>query len=1111
MAITYTLQDNINNQTFSNDSARADYLPIARTAVTTSGDLQRNVLSLNIAGDRADEHPWSQYIGGSPGLGNVQLTITDTVAGRVLFRGLLFNCTVTPQTIKLDFSSPLNAGAVAESRTYQRVCPYYLYEQRTCKADLDGAKATRLQTAQTKAVESVDDTLSILTLASAVVNPTWFTNGSMIYNDVSYWVNGITNIGKTVHLRAPVLFPAFIADVRGGNNPEVTLHAACDKTLATCTNRFENAENFGGQPSYQAEQRREESNTIAADFTRDLISSALRPETEVKEGEHYHEHKEYRVFSLDALRGREPFKGPRSINRNDGTAVDNTYKLDLTQAEERHPELFSEVVLLSAPTLVRLRRTFQSITIQYTFPPDGIEITSKELRISPLSASPTPWEEIGGTSRTGRHTFSGLTQNTAYKIEMRGRSFHGAGEVGTLSAGTLLEVIVEVPKAPTLDYRTDYVSSDSTATVTFGYTFAVTETVTSIEYRYTEGDEVAPFTKWIVAGDGTSTSVTISGLKPRTTYSWQFRGVNDDGNGAITELTDTTAAAPPVEVAPGAPTGLKSAPTETTIVASWTAPTGTVTDYEVRIGTSVTWQKLGSTSTTHTFTGLTHNTSYTWRVRALNDKLIGTEASATTKTLRTISVPNAPTDLKATTTHSSIDITWKAATTGDAATKWQIRIATGSTAGGEWTDTKSTSLDFSFIGLTAEQQYTMQVRGVNNGGNGAAATLMATTDAAPLVVPGAPTGLQSTPTQTTIVALWSAPSGTVTGYEVRITTGNTAGGTWTDIDSTDTTYTFTGLTANTAYTWQVRALNSTVRSQPATATITTLDNAPSAPTITLGVRSATSLAVSWTRGSAGGAPTSYQVRITTGSTAGGTWVSATGTSHTFSSLKANTRYTMQVRGVNNGGNGAAATQTATTNAAPPPRVAPVIPWVLGRVRSSGVDVVWDYENTIGEPSTHAEYRIDSGRWTRLDASTNRRVSLTVRNKSTYTVSVRGVNTTHNLTGNAVTINVLNPAETASSAPASINAGPRAGGQGGGVNYRVAWGNVSSSAGTRTRWEYRHGSASLSGWMSLSASANRILDFANLTPSTYYEVQVREVTNVGFGAAAILKFRVEPLT
>jgi glucoamylase len=186
-----------------------------------------------------------------------------------------------------------------------------------------------------------------------------------------------------------------------------------------------------------------------------------------------------------------------------------------------------------------------------------------------------------------------------------------------------------------------------------------------------------------------------------------------------------------------------------------------------------------------------------------------------------------------------------------------------------------------------------------------------TFDTCTTTVPSAPTGLKVTGTTSSTAALsWTASSG-ATGYKV-LRNGTQVGTT------TGTTYTDTGLTASTSYTYTVEADNSagtSAASSSVTATTTAAGTAPNAPTgLTVGTVTTTTVPLNWTASTTGGtyAVAGYYI-LRNGSVVGST----TGTSYTDTGLTPGTTYTYTVKAYDTNGDVSAASTSvsATTSTA----------------------------------------------------------------------------------------------------------------------------------------------------------------------------------------------------
>ena len=174
---------------------------------------------------------------------------------------------------------------------------------------------------------------------------------------------------------------------------------------------------------------------------------------------------------------------------------------------------------------------------------------------------------------------------------------------------------------------------------------------------------------------------------------------------------------------------------------------------------------------------------------------------------------DAPTALTASNiTETSATVSWNGT-----ASSYEVRLA-GGTA-----ETVSTTSK-TFTGLTAGTAYTVEVRAVCESGNSSWVSTSFTTQNAQVDPCDAPTGLTaSNVTETSATVSWT---GTASSYEVRL-----AGGTAETV--TTTSKTFTGLTAGTAYTVEVRAVCESSQSTWISTSFTTQNaQGVTAPTVT---------------------------------------------------------------------------------------------------------------------------------------------------------------------------------------------------------------------------------------------------------------------------------------
>ncbi|MBP1999621.1 chitinase [Paenibacillus shirakamiensis] len=319
----------------------------------------------------------------------------------------------------------------------------------------------------------------------------------------------------------------------------------------------------------------------------------------------------------------------------------------------------------------------------------------------------------------------------------------------------------------------------------------------------------------------TSPKFTCTGTKLLTQL-----GTDLNVNSTTPPVTDTTA--------PSVPANLTStAKTSTSVTLKWDASTDNVgvTGYDVYQGSTLLTRVTG---TTYTATGLTAQTAYTFTVKAADaagnisaassSLAVTTSAPATTDT----QAPTAPTNpVVSAITDKGATLTWTASTDNVGVTGYQIFQGTTSVA-------TTTGTTFNLTGLTANTSYTYTIKAKDAAGNVSAASsavtfktlAAASTDTQAPTTPTAVTA--SSKTDTSVVLKWTASTDNVgvTGYDIY--KGTTLAG---SVSGTTLTYTATGLTASTAYSFTVKAKDAAGNVSAASTALSVTTNAAT-PTTT---------------------------------------------------------------------------------------------------------------------------------------------------------------------------------------------------------------------------------------------------------------------------------------
>jgi len=503
-------------------------------------------------------------------------------------------------------------------------------------------------------------------------------------------------------------------------------------------------------------------------------------------------------------------------------------------------------------------------------------------------------------------------------------------------------IMWETYVTPTAATGTKSGVSSSGATVSGTVNANNTTTSDSIQYGLTTsyGTTVVASPPTATGSSATSISATLSGLIASSTYHYRVKATNSAGTVYGLDSTFTTLASPP-SATTNAATGVGS--TAVTLNGSVnangvsTAVTfqyGATTSY----GTTVTAGQSPVTGSLATavsvaLSGLTPSTTYHYRVVGVNGggTTNGSDLTFTTSGAAPTVATGTKYDVSSTGATVSGTVNANNANTADSvrygttASYGTTVVATPATA----TGTSATSISAILGGLTPNTTYHYQVKAVNATGTSYGDDSTFTTSA---IVPTATTGAASSITGTgaAIAGAVNANNANTTdsvSYGLTTSYGTTvvaSPATSTGIGATSIGATLSGLTPNTTYHYQVKAVNVAGASYGADQTFTT---SAIAPTVTTGTKSSVGSASATVSGTvnANNSNTTDSVQYGTtasyGTTVVATPATATGTSATsigavLSGLTANTTYHYRVKAVNAAGTSYGPDSTFTTTLLP---------------------------------------------------------------------------------------------------------------------------------------------------------------------------------------------------
>lgn len=344
-----------------------------------------------------------------------------------------------------------------------------------------------------------------------------------------------------------------------------------------------------------------------------------------------------------------------------------------------------------APTnLTTTELSAKTMTVSWTAPSTndttgGLPITGYKIMrdINNSFTSPVVTTNTGQTSIT----VTGLTRATTYYYRIY--AINSLGESANYLEGNI-QTLTAVPDAPNLG-----ASSRTFNSATIAWTPAADDGGTPITGYNVYNGSTKVNTTPIAAS---TTTYTITGLTPQTTYNFYVTAINARGESLkqTTPITLTTHPAPP-----SAPSNVTASNiTQNSFTVTWDASTGVLEGYRVYLNNVLQNTTL---NTTWNFTGLSAGTSYAVKIESYN------AGGSNSTTINPVTKLGAVENLAATnTTTSGFRLTWTAPnSTG--ATKFVIYKS------GEYlAEVPSNQLYYDVTGFPANSRHTMSVRAANS-------------------------------------------------------------------------------------------------------------------------------------------------------------------------------------------------------------------------------------------------------------------------------------------------------------------------------------------------------------------------------------------------------------
>ena len=619
-------------------------------------------------------------------------------------------------------------------------------------------------------------------------------------------------------------------------------------------------------------------------------------------------------------------------------------------------EYCASATIPGAPSgLTAIGSSQTQVDLSWGAPTGNGEIATTGYRIE-VSPDRSSWSNLvadTGNTATG-YSHTGLTAGTTRHYRVSAISSADTGQASGIATGTT--AAAGVPASPTVTAATA-----GTESLTASWRASSSDggsPITAYDLRHirsdatNKGDSNWTMVQDVWTGSG-ALSYELAGLDGGNQYDVQVRAINSAGDGSWSVTATGTPTAG--QSAPGSPANAQYVRVGTTTVVTWD-PSAGATHYKIyhsdsrfarcsrfSSGTLSGCDELsGSVSgTTYTHTDPDADTNHYW-VTACNSAGCS-EIDSSNPARFMDNTPPAPANSQFRRDGSTTLVSWDPST---GATHYKVyyddffdsdcRLSSGRPSLCELLAGNVTGTTYTHTGPDEDKNY-YWVTACNSAGcsdidSANPAAFVKTTPV--VTVPGAPTSLTATSDGETEIDLsWTAPSddggADITGYRIEVSNN---GSRWSDLEANTgnaaTSYSHTGLTADSTRHYRVSAINSTGTGM-ASNTNDATTNSPSVTTpgpptgLAAAANGETRIDLSWTAPSDDGGTsiTGYRIEV---SNNGSRWIDLevnTGnatTTYSHTGLAAGATRHYRVSAINSAGTGPASiTDSATTNAATP--------------------------------------------------------------------------------------------------------------------------------------------------------------------------------------------------